>query len=288
MDSLSSKWRSHFPGFRTLKTALTVLLCVLLGQLGSMSSPFFMTLAGIITIQVSTADSFRMGRTRILGTAVGALVGLLFALIQPENAFLAGIGVIVVIQICDRLHWNAAIQIATVVFMAIMVNLDGKDPLFYSLSRLLDTSLGVLIALTINYFVYPYNNLKQIIQGFESLEIEIAKSLEPVLSEPILMTQVPQPIGDIEPTREKILWIRDQIKLYDQEVQIKKEKQGEIEPYKIKFELFWDVFEHTKHLIMLTKEMEDQTETNTLEFRELMIVYQYHLKRVNQSLMAIQ
>lgn len=291
-NSKLKSWKAFLPGLRNIKTALTVVICVLLGEIGPFSSPFFMALAGIITVQVSTIDSFNMGRNRIQGTIVGATVGLLFALIGPENPILAGIGIIVVIQICDRFHMNSAIQIATVVFMAIMVNMGGNDPVVYSLSRLVDTSVGVIVALLVNYFIFPYNNLPVIAEGFKDLEQLVQKVLEPVLLLENTEAQKKIELEELDPTRQKLLWIRDQIKLYEQEVTVKKNRQGEILPYKTKHEVYWDIFEHMKHLKMIARDINsascEEGCVNVLDCQELYIVYEYHLKQIKEDLKRLK
>ena len=289
------KLKRILPGMRNMKTALTVVLCIAIGELGPFSSPFFMALAGIITVQISTMDSVNMGKNRILGTGIGAVVGLCFAIIQPENPFLAGIGIIIVIQICDYFHMNTAIQIATVVFLAIMLNMDGSDPFVYSISRLVDTSVGVIIALLINYFVFPYNNLPMIQSGFNELETIVQEALAPVFASDHLSdysTFGKTELEDLDPTRQKLLWIRDQIKLYESEVEVKKNSKGEILPFKHMHELYWDIFEHMKHIKQLARLMNEASckscDTDGIECQELSIVYEYHLRQIHEDMKKLK
>lgn len=293
MERLKKQWgnfEKFLPGMRNMKTALTVVLCIAIGEIGPFSSPFFMALAGIITVQVSTIDSFNMGKNRILGTAIGAFVGMIFAFIQPENPLLAGLGIIIVIQICDKFNMHTAIQIATVVLLAVMLNMNGSNPVVYSISRLIDTSVGVIIALLVNYFIFPYNNLPIIKAGFSDLKMIIEEALEPVLNDESAVDgtqQVPE-IESLDPTRQKLLWIRDQIKLYESEVQVKKTSKGEIIPYKEMHELYWDIFEHMKHIKKLAKSMNEASCKHCLEdgieCQELAIVFEYHLSQVRSDL----
>lgn len=143
-------------GMRILKTALAVSICVAISQLLKLEYPFYAAIAAIISMESSLTTSYKAGRNRMLGTLVGASIGLLLATIQPENIFLCGLGIILIITILNHFNWNSSISIAGIVFIAIMVNLDGQSPLQYSLNRLLDTAIGISVALAVNYLVFPH------------------------------------------------------------------------------------------------------------------------------------
>lgn len=274
----------HLPGMRAFKTAIAVFGCVSISALTPLISPFFMSLAAIITMQVSTSDSVKMGRTRILGTAVGALIGMSFAMIQPESALFSALGILLIIHICNRLHWNGATQIAAFVFMAIMVNLGGQDPLGYSLSRLVDTAIGVVIGLLVNYFVFPYNNLPIIKSKFAELEGLLKAVLKPVLEAGESGCQPPGEPVEISELRASLLSIRDEIQLYRQEAKIQKGQQGAIDPYERDFQTCWDIFEHLKHLNMLIIAMAEPQDQSASTLDELLIVYHYHLRQIRLDL----
>ncbi|MDF2880459.1 MAG: hypothetical protein K0R54_1016 [Clostridiaceae bacterium] len=142
-------------GLRNIKTAIAVFLCVIISWALNFEYPFYAAIAAIISMQSSVVESFTVGRNRILGTIVGAFIGFLCALIQPGNAFLCAIGLIVVVYICDLFNWNKSVTIAGIVCMAIMLNLNGRSPMFYSINRIIDTLLGIIVAIFVNYFIFP-------------------------------------------------------------------------------------------------------------------------------------
>lgn len=276
---------------RAFKTALAVLICIGLSSLTQQLSPFFMSLAAIITMQVSTADSLKMGRARVIGTAVGTIIGLSFTLVLPENPFLSALGVWVLILIMNRLHWNTAIQISTFVFLAIMVNMHGQDPFVYSASRFIDTFIGVLIGIGVNYGVFPYNNFKTIQEQTEALFQMMTTYMVPHL-ETDLNSMKPRMIEELPEIRVKILALRDQLKLYKEEAQVKKRDKDLIAPYEEKFEVLWDIFEHMKHLNLLAVAIQNADTDNdwqtddgaVVSLQELFIVYKYHLNQIERDL----
>ncbi len=276
---------------RAFKTALAVLICIILSSWVPHLSPFFMSLAAIITMQMSTSDSLKMGRARIIGTAMGTVIGLTFALIQPDNPILSALGVWLLILIMKRLQWNMAIQISTFVFLAIMVNMNGHDPFVYSASRFIDTLIGVIIGISINYFVFPYNNFKNIQKQTEELVKMMETYMVPHL-EADLNKMKPKAIEELSEIRLKVLALRDELQLYRDEAQVKKRDRGVIQPYEEQFELLWDIFEHMKHLNLLSQAIQKsdldndgQTDEDAnVLLQELFIVYRYHLNQIEMDL----
>lgn len=141
-------------GLRTVKTGIAVALGLLAVQLLNLESPFFVTIAALIGMQPTVTDSWKVGRNRILGTVAGTIFGLLTALILPGHFLLAGIGVIILILFMNRVGIPEGIIISCVVFISIFM-VTQEDVVAYALSRLLDTVIGISIALLVNYFVFP-------------------------------------------------------------------------------------------------------------------------------------
>ena len=148
---------------RTIKTAIAVTLSVFISQLLKLEYPFYAAIATLISMQSSVYETFTVGRNRMFGTFIGAVFGLVGSLISPNNAILCGIGVIVVIYLCVLLKWPKAVIIACVVFLVIMTNMGGRNPWIFSASRLIETFLGIVIAVIINYSVVPPNHIDKIL-----------------------------------------------------------------------------------------------------------------------------
>lgn len=125
----------------------------------------------------SIASSYKAGVYRLIGTLVGAFVGVIFIYIQPGNALLMGIGTVVLIFICNTFKWDRAVPIAGVMFAAIMLSLNNKNPIQYSFSRVLCTFAGIVIAVAVNHLVFPPNNLAQMRKSLDSISKKISESI---------------------------------------------------------------------------------------------------------------
>jgi uncharacterized membrane protein YgaE (UPF0421/DUF939 family) len=147
------KFKLEKIGMRNIKTAIAVVISILVSKLLKTEYPFYAAIASIISMQSSVEDSLKTGRNRVLGTIVGAFVGYICALISPESPIFIGIGIVIVIYLCNVLNWKDSASIAGVVFCAIMLNLKGNSPFLYSLNRILDTLVGIIVAIVVNYFV---------------------------------------------------------------------------------------------------------------------------------------
>ena len=142
-----------------------------------MEYSFYAAIAAIISMENTITNSFKTGKNRMLGTLIVAGIGFLCTSILPGNAIVCGIG-IVVIYICNSLKWSKSVSIACIVFMAIMVNLNGKNPFSYSINRITDTFIGIIVSVLVNYFICPPNHIRDMKKSCELIVERIGKLIE--------------------------------------------------------------------------------------------------------------
>ncbi|WP_099188894.1 aromatic acid exporter family protein [Tepidibacter mesophilus] len=165
-------------GMRNIKTAIAVSLSVAVSRFFNMEYPFYAAIAAIISMQTTVGESFKVGRNRILGTILGAVVGVVFYVINPSSVIIMGIGIMIVIYICNLFRWNKSISIAGIVFCVIMSNLDGRNPVFYAINRTIDTFIGIIIAVLVNYLITPMDNYNKIEDNLIQIGNDLNKLLE--------------------------------------------------------------------------------------------------------------
>lgn len=142
-------------GMRNIKTALSVFLCIVILRAFHNQYPFYACIAAVITMQSTVHDSFTTGKNRMIGTIIGAVLGLIFALISPNNIFLTSLGIISVIYFSNVFNRKNSISIACIVFLAIMTNLKQGTPLVYSFNRVVETFIGISVSVLVNYIISP-------------------------------------------------------------------------------------------------------------------------------------
>lgn len=177
------------PGMRNIKTAVSVLLCLvvyvlfpllaeitnefdgkffeLLTFIVNRQDPMFACIAAVVVMQSTVADSVSSGKSRIYGTALGAAAGLLFLLINLSvpvhllNILLIAIGVVFLIYVCNLLKLQNAVSISVITFLVILISIGQKSPILYAVNRLLDTGIGIVISIFVNrYLNFPFRKEK--------------------------------------------------------------------------------------------------------------------------------
>ena len=153
---LLSRW--HF-GMRTLKTGLAVAFCLLAGYWLGYPRPLTACIAAILTMQTTQKESFSSGARRLLGTAVGGVIGLLLVGIHtlyPSTVLrivLSAAGVIVSISICCNFHNQNAAPITAIVVLGMVLGGSESSLFLSAMVQILETTAGVVIAVLVNQFV---------------------------------------------------------------------------------------------------------------------------------------
>lgn len=155
---VKSNSRFHI-GMRNIKTALAAMLCAFL-YFPFDRNPTFACIGAIFGMGGNTHQSRLGGGNRFFGTIIGGLLGMLFFSIYirfyPDGAMhllmllFVFIGVVLLIIISQLINWPGAIQPGGVMLCIILFNTPVETYVSYSLNRIIDTGIGVLIALFVN------------------------------------------------------------------------------------------------------------------------------------------
>lgn len=146
-------------GMRNIKTALAATLCALL-YFPFDRNPTFACIGAIFGVGSDMGNSWLNGGNRLFGTVIGGFLGMglfrLYICFYPDGSqhllmfLILFVGVILLIMISRLFQWPGAIQPGGVVLCIIMFNTPVDAYVSYSLNRMLDTGIGVAIALLIN------------------------------------------------------------------------------------------------------------------------------------------
>lgn len=153
-------------GKRILKSMIGVFLCYLVYLLrGKQGIPFYSMLAVLQCIQPYTGETLSMAVRRATGTIVGALFGLICILLElyafdiynsVAGYILTALMIIPVIYVTLLLHKENTAYFSCVVFLSITVNhIMDANPFIFVLDRVLDTFIGIAIALVLNSLRLP-------------------------------------------------------------------------------------------------------------------------------------
>lgn len=280
-------------GMRTIKTAIAVSLAIGISKLLRMEYPLYAAIAAIISMQNTLNESFKAGRNRVLGTMIGAMIGVVFAFINPESIILIGIGIIMVIYICNLLKWNSSISIAAVVFCVIMTSLDGKNPFFYGINRIFDTYIGIVVAVLVNYFIFPPKQLDKILEGSNCI---LVKSIDLVRSKIVYDLDI-----KLKEFYKEIMDLEKVLNEYINEFKINNKNEIEIDKVRKIIILCKNIYYHLRMIDTLEKSYSID-EDNYNKLRELYgfynkkvgnisndinIVFNYHVDKVIENIYSL-
>ena len=191
------KLRKYFPfGSRVLKTALSVTIAVLLSRLitDNTDAVFFAAFGAMLGIERSISAALRQGLTQVVSVVCGTVLGYGAALLFPNStpAILVGVGILVVIVLCNRLKINYSITLSSLVFLSATLT-PSDDLLGDSILRVVFTAGGILIALLINIVIRPYSNKRRIVQLLRELQGKLLKQAEQI----VVLERFPDLSGDL-------------------------------------------------------------------------------------------
>lgn len=155
-----SDFRLHV-GWRTIKTAVTAMLVAIVYCLIG-RNPAFACIGVIFGLGVDMQDSIKNGGNRLFGTLIGGLLSIvvfwIYLHLVPEGghtvylALLLSAAIVVLILLCQY-FWPGGVQPGGVVLCIVLFSTPVETYVSYSLNRIFDTAVGVIVALLVNYFL---------------------------------------------------------------------------------------------------------------------------------------
>ena len=149
-------------GGRTKKTVVAVWLCFLVDFMRNSNAPFYSVIAAILCIQRNWKDSIKVAANREIATILGGVWGMIVLgleryiyLIPYEllrDLFLSCM-LIPIINVSVFIKQEKGTFLMCVVFLCITVT-HGSDgnPFVFGISRIADTTMGIIVALFVNRF----------------------------------------------------------------------------------------------------------------------------------------
>ena len=155
-------------GFRTIKTAISIFLCLvvymLIEQFGftDTSNAFLACVTAIICMKDSVDESLHTGLFRLVGTFIGAVSGMAYIYLARmldeamSDMILLSLFIIVVISLCNLFKSPDAIVICCVVFLFVAMNQTDPEigPVVHSIQRFTDTVIGLAVSFLVNRFLF--------------------------------------------------------------------------------------------------------------------------------------
>lgn len=150
-------------GLRAVKTAIAVAICAFLSMFFNHEDIFCACIASVICMEQTYAQTWDTGINRIIGTLIGGTVGYIalesicsFPTYEWIRVVLLPLCILVVVYTCNVINRKQAVSIGCVVIIVILSRSgpSTSSTLNYVIQRVLDTLLGVFVAMIINKFAF--------------------------------------------------------------------------------------------------------------------------------------
>ena len=147
-------------GMRNIKTAIAAALCALVYYFFD-RSPAFACIGAIFGMGSDLSNSKLHGGNRLFGTVIGGFLGMalfrFYLIFYPEGGrslllvALVFVGTVLLIWLC-QIFWVGGVQPGGVVLCIILFNTPVDTYISYSVFRMIDTGVGVAVALVMNWY----------------------------------------------------------------------------------------------------------------------------------------
>lgn len=152
------------PGYRIYKTVIAVLACLLITAVFRQMSPFYMSIATIMSMRKTHGETVAYGKNRVIGTILGGILGLVVLLLIQRYELYHRYSVFILINtvaifLClwfgKLMHFEeSAMAMACVVLLSVTINRYDINAVPYVVMRVVETLSGILIASLINRFLW--------------------------------------------------------------------------------------------------------------------------------------
>lgn len=157
-------------GIRNIKTTIAVFISIVLSYLFNFNSPFLAAISSLLVMETSVVDTVRSGKNRMIATIVGATIACILCYIKPGDMFLSALGIVIIISFCGMFNWNSFIPNSGIIFISIMFGVTtGINPLTYSIFSVIETFLGIAVALAVNFLIAPPNHIESVLHSYQIL-----------------------------------------------------------------------------------------------------------------------
>jgi uncharacterized membrane protein YccC len=150
---------------QAVKTAIAGVISLYIINLFHLPQGYWAAISALIVMQSNVGATLSASRTRLAGTAVGAVVGGLFVSMWGSNTLGFAIAVAIAFFVCGLLNLADSQRLATVTVAIIMLAGLTSSAWVIALHRFAEVALGILIALLVSLTLWPNHARSSVRQG---------------------------------------------------------------------------------------------------------------------------
>jgi uncharacterized membrane protein YgaE (UPF0421/DUF939 family) len=144
------KFSTLIPAFQlSIRAALAAGLAVAIAQLLRLQYPLYALIGAVIVTDLSSAQTRKLGSQRLAGTVLGATLGAALSPVLPPGPWAIGLSILAAMFLCYLARLQGATKVTGYV-CGIVVLEHGGHPWSYALYRLIETVLGIGLAMLVS------------------------------------------------------------------------------------------------------------------------------------------
>jgi len=132
-----------------VRAAVAAALAVAAAQALQLEFPLYALVSAVIVTDLSPAETRKLGLWRVAGTVLGAAIGATLSTFFPHGPVAIGVGVMAAMFLCHVLRLRGAAKVSGYVCGIVLLDFHTQ-PWFYAVHRLLETLLGIAMAVLVS------------------------------------------------------------------------------------------------------------------------------------------
>lgn len=166
---------------QAIKTAIAGVAAMYITQLFRLPEGYWAAISALIVMQSNVGATLSASRTRLAGTAVGAVVGGVFVALWGANILGFGLAVTIAFFVCTELHLAESQRLATVTVAIIMLVSRTSAAWVIALHRFEEVALGILLALVISLTLWPNHARRSLREGLADALVNLSALYQAVM-----------------------------------------------------------------------------------------------------------
>jgi uncharacterized membrane protein YgaE (UPF0421/DUF939 family) len=168
---------------QAVKTAIAGVVSLYVTRIFHLPQGYWAAISALIVMQSNVGATLSASRTRLAGTAVGAVVGGAFTALLGDNILDFALAVAVAFFLCFVLRLPDSQRLSTVTVAIIMLIGRSASAWIVALHRFTEVSIGILIALVVSLTLWPNHARRSLREALATALVNLGALYQAVVAE---------------------------------------------------------------------------------------------------------